>query len=154
METKKKKNRAGYAQDYYKKNKENILQKCKTYYDKKREEISSKRAQKYAAMTVEEKRRSQDKQKGTELLRLYNLTLIQHDELLARQGNKCACCGRVFTEDRAGRPCVDHDHKCCSGYKSCGQCVRALLCRQCNLKIGIIEKNPFLLKYLKERKEC
>lgn len=37
-----------------------------------------------------------------------------------------------------GRPgtCVDHDHTCCPGERSCGKCVRGWLCRSCNVAEG------------------
>lgn len=28
---------------------------------------------------------------------------------------------------------VDHDHRCCSGQDSCGQCIRGIICRDCNM---------------------
>lgn len=34
---------------------------------------------------------------------------------------------------------VDHDHRCCPGRNSCGNCVRALACVQCNVTLGFIE---------------
>jgi hypothetical protein len=37
---------------------------------------------------------------------------------------------------------VDHDHKCCSGRRSCGKCVRGALCNRHNLYLGFIEKDP------------
>lgn len=34
---------------------------------------------------------------------------------------------------------VDHDHRCCPGdTKSCGKCIRGLICRPCNLAIGML----------------
>lgn len=38
---------------------------------------------------------------------------------------------------------VDHDHKCCPGRKSCGRCIRGLLCDSCNLDLGIIENEAW-----------
>ena len=61
---------------------------------------------------------------------------VQYSVLLAEQGGRCAMCqvessGRSFS--------VDHDHRCCPGDYSCGQCVRGLLCLRCNTALGLYE---------------
>lgn len=37
---------------------------------------------------------------------------------------------------------VDHDHGCCPGEKSCGACVRGLLCGGCNSAAGMLGEDP------------
>lgn len=38
---------------------------------------------------------------------------------------------------------VDHDHRCCPrGHYSCGNCVRGLLCHQCNTAAGMLRDDP------------
>jgi hypothetical protein len=57
----------------------------------------------------------------------YGLSAKEQAELWEFQGRKCPC-GRKPTR----MPDTDHDHRCCPGPKSCGKCVRGLLCRNCN----------------------
>lgn len=76
----------------------------------------------------------------------YSITLEQYTELLVAQDYKCAICGRPEDENPT-RLCIDHDHSCCpSSKKSCGKCVRGLLCRMCNTVIGYYQDNPEIAK--------
>ena len=50
------------------------------------------------------------------------------------QGRRCVIC-RTDTPTGHGWT-VDHDHACCSGEKSCGKCVRGILCMHCNNMLG------------------
>lgn len=64
----------------------------------------------------------------------YGISLSQYELMLEAQGNGCAVCGGL-TKD--GRPlAVDHDHGCCPGQRTCGRCIRGLLCGECNLGFG------------------
>lgn len=43
---------------------------------------------------------------------------------------------------------VDHDHTCCPsrpGHTGCMKCVRGILCRECNLALGLVRENPAVL---------
>lgn len=64
----------------------------------------------------------------------YNITEEQYQALYAAQGGKCAICQRAKGTGRR-RLAVDHDHACCNGPKSCGKCVRGLLCKPCNRNV-------------------
>jgi len=65
------------------------------------------------------------------------LTPEKFQVLLEAQGHACAM-GREPFED-GQRIFIDHDHSCCPGDKSCGKCVRGLLCLTCNIAVGYIE---------------
>jgi hypothetical protein len=41
---------------------------------------------------------------------------------------------------------IDHDHKCCPGRKSCGKCVRELICGSCNHMLGQGKDDPEILR--------
>lgn len=86
---------------------------------------------------VREKRASDPEYASNSRMRsLYGITLEQYEVLLAAQGNACAIC-RATSSGAAGRRFhVDHDHACCPGIRSCGQCIRALLCTGCNTGLG------------------
>jgi hypothetical protein len=82
-----------------------------------------------------------------EQARTYNLvkfgiTPQQYDAMLAAQGGTCAICPGSGTGKALA---VDHDHACCPGRKSCGKCVRGLLCENCNNGLGRFRDSPELL---------
>jgi hypothetical protein len=68
----------------------------------------------------------------------YGLTPEKFAEMLAAQNGRCKICG---TDDPKGGNhtsawTVDHGHACCPGPKSCGKCLRGLLCGPCNRGLG------------------
>ena len=70
----------------------------------------------------------------------YGLSEEKYQAMMAEQDNCCAACGSKFDSGKR-RPEVDHDHKCCPGKTTCGQCVRGILCSKCNGMAGGIEYN-------------
>lgn len=62
----------------------------------------------------------------------------------------CEVCGRdIVTKVRDSSTgklsaplVVDHDHRCCPDMRSCGLCVRGLLCAHCNWAAGSIGDDP------------
>jgi hypothetical protein len=58
----------------------------------------------------------------------YNITWQEGEALYAKQSGMCALCDKPLD----GKFHVDHDHRCCPGDRSCGKCVRGLLCGICN----------------------
>ena len=75
---------------------------------------------------------------------LYGLSDGQYQALLASQGGRCAICGT--TEWNGKSPHVDHGHDCCPGDKSCGSCIRGLLCDFCNRGVGMFADDPARLR--------
>jgi recombination endonuclease VII len=56
----------------------------------------------------------------------------------------CNICGSSGSGSRSLH--VDHDHSCCPGVKSCGKCIRGVLCYTCNAAIGYFYDNPAILQ--------
>jgi len=83
----------------------------------------------------------------------FNITPEQYLGMYESQGGVCAACGRESNgADR--RLSVDHDHSCCPGKKSCGKCVRGLLCGNCNTALGLLGEDlntiEKIANYIKE----
>lgn len=75
---------------------------------------------------------------------IFNMTIEDFVALLAR--GKCDICGKSG-EYRKGDLAIDHDHSCCpEPARSCGKCIRGLLCSQCNWAIGQAGDSPERLR--------
>lgn len=86
-------------------------------------------------------------------LKSHHVTHEQARRLLDDPG--CEVCGRdIVAKYRRSdgkvraRLVVDHDHSCCPGEKSCGRCVRGLLCSQCNAAAGMLGEDPAVAQQL------
>lgn len=84
-----------------------------------------------------------DKIKQRNLKIRYNLSLEQYNSIIAEG---CFICG---SHDRL---CIDHDHNCCPDSRTCGECIRGVLCWNHNLgeaKFKSIQEIEKLLEYRK-----
>lgn len=82
--------------------------------------------------------------------RAYGISADDYLALLDEQRGGCAIC-RKSPSANGGMLAVDHDHACCpTSMQSCGECVRGLLCRTCNMRVGVAESPIFdqVLDYL------
>ena len=90
-----------------------------------------------------ERHRNYQKQLSPEKIKEYNiksryggLALTQYKELIA---SGCAICGTMESL------CLDHDHRCCPGRRSCGKCIRGCLCARHNRGEGYFKTVEELL---------
>jgi len=86
-------------------------------------------------------------------VRKYGMSVEQYNKIIKNQKNSCAVCKKSFSELNDS-PHIDHDHSCCSeSVRSCGKCVRGVLCRRCNMFLGTVSDDIIILenaiKYLR-----
>jgi len=80
----------------------------------------------------------------------YCLTPETFAEILESQGNACAIC-RTTTPGGERSWHIDHDHACCSTIRTCGKCVRGILCSHCNTRLAWFERRgPAAAAYLEK----
>ena len=112
------------------------------YYAKNRERIQ---AQKKAYREA-----NPDVYRNRHIKSRYGITLDQWEQMFEAQERKCKICGTMDEKQWA----TDHDHSCCPGAKTCGDCLRGILCHPCNLGIGTLGDDPERLRaaaeYLEE----
>lgn len=134
----------GYADDWYAKNREKVLEqrreryrndpkhrKAKTQYNREHRNENRER-------TAEWRKSHPTRISAWWLKTKYGITVEQYEALLEKQGHKCAICGKPHSVVPYKRLNVDHDHKT-------GK-VRGMLCHDCNLAIGFFLDDVSLLE--------
>lgn len=114
---------------------------CRSEHNKKWRHENVTRMKEYRAA-----RRAEDPDyyRKQNLRHFFKLSVEEFDAMLAAQGGVCAACG---TDDPGQRNwAVDHNHSCCPGRKSCGNCLRGILCAKCNLTLGQVNDDPAVLQ--------
>ena len=98
----------------------------KDYHDNQEKMLARR-----AAYALSHPREVQD----TKLRGTYGITVEQYEQMVVDHNGQCAICG-TYEPGGRGRLHIDHDHTCCVGKKSCGKCIRGLLCSKCNSVLG------------------
>ncbi len=87
--------------------------------------------------------------KSYALKQSFGIDINEFNRMLELQNHVCAICNLPETNHQKGiikALSVDHNRKCCPGNKSCGKCIRGLLCWHCNSGIGKLKDSSQLLR--------
>jgi hypothetical protein len=112
----------------------------KDYHDSWR----SKNREKVNAYSRKTKARPESKIREREraIERNYNISVDEYNRIVQDQNGVCAICERIPTRAFS----IDHDHNCCpERSRSCGKCIRGLLCQTCNQALGMFLDSPEIL---------
>ena len=81
-----------------------------------------------------------DRARDRHYRRTYGISLADFNRMVLSQGSKCACCGTDKPGGKHNQWSVDHNHVTGA--------VRQLLCKDCNIVLGIVEDSPEHLQRL------
>ena len=113
-------------EEWGKKNKDRVVEAKKKWVENNNSRINSnKRAWR---KNNHDKEAAQQFKDGLKLK--YGLSLDQHQDIVNKQGNRCAICNHEMVDGRKGRYCRNTDHSHSTGK------VRGILCNCCNKVIG------------------
>jgi len=158
-----KETRQSWRKKYEIKNYQELKEKRKKYRIKNRKRINEYK-KKYYSKNIKKERKKRslyyiknaNKIKERKLLLFYNIDLNIYNLMLKTQNYSCAICKNKAVLHKSKKYymlCVDHNHNCCPYKKTCGKCIRGLLCDRCNRAIGSFKDSPSVLsaaaKYLK-----
>jgi hypothetical protein len=84
----------------------------------------------------------------TRNISLYGISSDQYYDMFNEQNGVCKICKKPETTKE--RMCIDHNHSCCPSVKnkrtrSCGKCIRGLICFRCNVVLGMVKDDEKLL---------
>lgn len=134
---------------------------CKQCSNKHNKIYSKKNAAKRNEYNRKWAEKNWDKFQDRKFVYKYGISYSVYLEMLDEQNNVCAICAepesRTTKNGQTLWLSVDHDHSCCLGEKSCGKCVRGLLCWRCNTSIGKFNDDVYLIEkiitYLKRKRK-
>lgn len=115
--------------------------RLKLWYDSMSKEDREERRKRHNLNCASSRAKDPETYYWARLKSTYGLTKERYDVIFESQGRSCGICDRTEPTGRYGFV-IDHDHDCCPGNKSCGDCVRGILCSMCNHGLGNFEDDP------------
>lgn len=139
--------RKAKQKEYSKKWREKHPQRAKEFSQKWRAKNHAKDLANKAKYRAENKEKIAEGFRRHVLKKEYGLSLEDYNYMLEKQGGVCAICKQLCSTKRS--LAVDHNHVT-------GK-IRSLLCRDCNVALGLMKENPELLRdaacYLEQHEE-
>jgi hypothetical protein len=74
--------------------------------------------------------------------------------MLVEQDFCCYLCREPLDLEKKRKVHVEHDHSCCPGAFSCGDCVRGIACAGCNKAIARFGDSPERMRRAADRLEA
>lgn len=84
----------------------------------------------------------------------YRITPERRQQLIDDQDGRCYLCGDALLLDEPRKVHVEHDHSCCPGSTTCGNCIRGIACDPCNRGIGYFNDDPDRMRRVADRLEA
>ena len=145
MPLKDKEERKAYSKEYRKKNKKKLKEYKKNYFQEHRErEIKKnkewiknnleKHREHNRSYAKKHKERIKTYGRKWSIKKTYKISYEDWLKIWESQDGKCAICGESFVKPSDAH--TDHNHKT-------GK-IRGLLCRNCNIAVGLFKDNPEL----------
>jgi hypothetical protein len=120
---------------------------CTSCYEKHRYQTHEPRRSQRRVRAKKYHVNNRDNIHWRDIKRRFGVSREQYEAMLVAQGGVCAICGDVPENQESGCLSVDHNHSCCKQKsRSCGKCVRALLCVACNAGLGTFKDRIDLIR--------
>ena len=140
--------RRKYLREYYRKHRTKIKNRSLAWYAANPKRCAKTRAKNYqenkqkykdnaAMFSKRHPNRRRKIARKCHLKTTFHMTLEDFAKLFTKQRKRCAGCGSKRHHGKGWN--IDHDHACCPSRKSCGKCIRGILCARCNQALGLLQ---------------
>lgn len=126
--------------------KHGVSSTCKPHARERAAQWQKSNHERYLARQRKWKKSNPGKVRDNYLRSRFRISAQDYERMLSAQGGVCATCRSECSTGKA--LAVDHNKACCPGDKSCGKCIRGLLCRDCNTALGMVKDKREILAAL------
>ena len=123
---------------------------CRSCRNKRKRNSYPERKEKVVSQMRQARRDNPARFREYDMKKRFKFGLEEFERMFEEQGRKCAACGSTDSGEKPPRTWhIDHDHSCCpTRRRTCGKCVRGILCRWCNMSLGNAKDDPARLRAL------
>ncbi len=83
---------------------------------------------------------------NVQVIKKYGISAEDFDRIFQVQNGLCAICKTSLLAINKREMQIDHDHSCCPELPACGDCVRGILCGECNRGLERFKDSTIILQ--------